>query len=101
MGRTDTGTTPTVHFDVKGRGKATVVQYSVPDGGSKKLENTDLPWSVDVPMADHGEQPITLSLTVQTNGQLPVSCAITVAGKVVNQNQAPGFAICNGTYSGR
>jgi hypothetical protein len=101
VGRSDTGTTPMVHFDVKGRGKAALVQYSVPDGGTKKLENTDLPWSVDAPMADHGEQPITLSVTVQTDGQLPVSCAITVAGKVVHQSQGPGFAICNGMYSGR
>jgi len=98
LGRTDSGTTPNVHLDVKGAGKATQIQYSVPDSEVTTLQDVQLPWKLDVPMADHGKQPLNIVLSADAQGFPPIqlSCAITVDTKVIQQQQRAGIVNCQG-----
>jgi hypothetical protein len=98
LGRTDSGTTPKVHLDVKGAGKATQIQYSVPDSEVTTLRDVQLPWKIDVPMADRGKQPLSISLSADTQVYPPtqLSCAITVDAKVIQQQQRAGIVSCLG-----
>jgi hypothetical protein len=103
VGKADTGTTPMVRFEAKGTGKAAEILYQTSDHKSTKLEKVQLPWSVEVPMADHGEFQAALHLTVRTDAAayppVGVSCAVSVRGKVVVQDQQLGFAICQGQFT--
>jgi len=105
VGRTDTGTTPMVHYEVAGNGTADISYYR-PQGGTEDLTGKTLPWSVDLPMADLGSAQVSLTLNVQSKGNAsspigpPVSCLISVNGKTINQNRGTGFAICMGFYKG-
>jgi hypothetical protein len=105
VGKTDTGTTPMIRFEANGKGKAVEILYQTSDHKSTKLEQVQLPWSVEVPMADHGEFDATLHLTVRADPRayppVGMSCAVSVRGKVVVQDQQLGFAICQGMVSVR
>jgi hypothetical protein len=101
LGKTNPGTTPMLHLAVNGNGKASSIQYSVPDRRSKTLKNVRLPWKTDLPLADHGEQVQTISLDAHspiTSGLLParVSCRILIDDKVLSEEQNLGFAGCLG-----
>jgi hypothetical protein len=102
LGRTDSGTTPQVHLDVKGAGKATQIQYSVPDSEVTTLQDVQLPWKIDVPMADHGKQLLNINLSANTQVYPPIqlSCAITVDTKVIQQQQRAGIVNCQGHLPG-
>jgi Mycobacterium membrane protein len=100
LGKTDTGATPMLHLEVNGNGKAGQIQYSVPDRESKTLNDVDLPWKIDLPLADHGKQLQTISLNAQspiTPGvPIRISCRILVDGKIINEKQDFGVAGCLG-----
>jgi hypothetical protein len=100
LGRTDTGVTPMLHLEAGVKGKAEQIQYSVPDRKVVTLKNVKLPWKVDLPLADHGDQLQIFSLDVRspiTSG-LPgaVSCRILVDDKIVDENRSLGYAGCLG-----
>jgi hypothetical protein len=103
VGKADTGTTPMVRFEAGGTGKAAEILYQTSDHKSTKLEQVQLPWSVEVPMADHGEFQAMLHLTVHTDAAAypPVgaSCAVSVRSKIVVQDRRLGFAICQGQFT--
>jgi hypothetical protein len=98
LGKADTGVTPMLHLEVNGTGKAGQIQYSVPDRESKTLNDVDLPWKADLPLADHGKQLQNISLNAQTpiTGGLPtrISCRILVDDKILTEKQDFGFAGC-------
>ncbi|MGN9913839.1 hypothetical protein ACTMTJ_40525 [Phytohabitans sp. LJ34] len=100
LGKTDTGVTPMLRLEVNGKGKAGQIVYSVPDRDVKTLTDVKLPWKVDLPLADHGEQLQNFSLNAHTpiTRGLPVgiSCRILVDGKILSQEQNFGFAGCLG-----
>jgi hypothetical protein len=98
VGTTDAGTTPTVRLEVKGNGKASTIYYLTHDHASKSVDNVDLPWSIELPMADHGkrEVPLDISATSSTAAlPLHLSCSISVRGVVVKQAQGFGIAQCH------
>jgi MmpS family membrane protein len=98
VGKTDTGTTPKVRLEVKGTGKASIISHFTVDHKTETLKDVQLPWSVEVPMADHGDNQVPLTLNANSaSGPMPVaiSCAISVRGAVVKQEQRLSFAICN------
>jgi len=98
VGRTDTGTTPKVRFEVKGNGKVRSIGYITEDHRTQSLEDVQLPWSVELSMADHGDNPVYLKVDASspaTANPLALSCSISVRGKVVKQVQQVGFAICD------
>jgi hypothetical protein len=100
LGKTDTGVTPMLRLQVNGKGKAEQIQYSVPDREVETLKDVKLPWKVDLPLADHGEQLQNLSLDARTpiTAGYParVSCQILFEGKVLSEEQNLGFAGCLG-----
>jgi hypothetical protein len=99
LGRTGTGTTPKAHLEVKGTGRVESIQYTVPDVGSTKLENVKLPWSIDVPIADHGQQNRTLTIFGHTAAFPPIrmSCGILVDTKILSRSEGVGVTSCTGT----
>jgi len=67
---------------------------------SKTLNDVDLPWKADLPLADHGKQLQNISLNAQTpiTGGIPtrISCRILVDDKTLTEKQDFGFAGCLG-----
>jgi hypothetical protein len=103
LGKTDTGSTPTMHLEVLGKGKATNISYVVPDvQGVVHLKNVKLPWKKDVKIADHGQTLLLVTLTTysDTTGTLvppPIACRMLLDGKVVGEDLGDlGLAQCSG-----
>jgi hypothetical protein len=103
LGRTDTGTTPSMHLEVLGKGKARSISYTVPDvEGVVRLDNVKLPWQKDVKIADHGQtmQVVTLNADAATAGMLvppPIACRMLLDGKIVAEHSGQvGLAQCLG-----
>ncbi len=100
LGRTDAGVTPRLRLEVLGKGKADTVQYSAPDHGSKTLKKVKLPWKLDLPLADHGDnmQQFSLSANTPVTSGIPpsIGCRIMVDDKILETAQNFGFASCLG-----
>jgi hypothetical protein len=101
LGMADTGSTPMVRFEAKGTGRAERIDYFTGDHGPVKVENVDLPWSATVPMADHGDFDVLLSLTVSADLHAfpppSMSCAITVGPRPLAGTSNLGSALCSGS----
>ena len=84
LGKTDTGSTHKVKFEVLGTGKATSVSYGDPNKTEVvDLKNVTLPWSVEVPFAVvYAKDYVPLTLTGTSNDYThSLSCRITVDGR--------------------
>lgn len=102
LGKTDTGSTHTVKFEVVGTGKVTEVSYGDPNTGETvEAKNVTLPWSVEVPFAVvHAKDYVSFTLTASSsNYSQPLGCRITVDGKVVEQNNSALLSFCTFNYT--
>lgn len=98
VGRTDGGTTPKVRFEVKGNGKASAISYSTEDHRSENVEDVQLPWSIELAMADHGDKEVWLTVSAHSPATLmplALSCSVSVRGTVVKQAHEIGLALCD------
>lgn len=81
-----------VVFKVTGAGTADTIAYAAVDGagaGTDDVTGVDLPWSKSVAVpSGSGEKVYTL--VVQGDGDSPVTCTITLNGKVLSTNTSSG-----------
>jgi hypothetical protein len=98
VGMTDTGTTPRVRLEVNGNGKASTIHYLTQDHAGVSVDNVDLPWGIELPMADHGKREVSLQVTATSSTAAPpihLTCSISVRGTVVKQAKGFGIAQCH------
>lgn len=101
LGRADTGTTHKVRYEVTGKGKAQKIIYVEPTVNvSRELTNVTLPWSIELPMASHGAQPVPVRVTALAEGAgAAVGCSAAVDAAPVKQEPAKNnFVTCAGQY---
>ena len=103
VGKTDTGVTHKVQYQVTGAGTAKLITYSDP-GESKTLQrkNVRLPWHLELPIGSLGAQQVPLTLNATSSGTLtPIGCSISVDGKPIKVEppRIGGLALCLGIYT--
>jgi hypothetical protein len=101
VGKTDTGRTHQVKYEVLGTGRATSLNYNDPTSGkSIKRKNVALPWRLVVPMGETGRPVILLSLNAASIApQAALGCRISVDGvPVAEQSPRGGLAFCLDNY---
>jgi hypothetical protein len=101
IGKNDTGTTPQIRFEMTGTGKTGHVSYFTNDlVKGVDLTNVDLPWSVTVPVADHGDFEVSFNLSVAGDSKVypppSVSCTVSINGQVVMTQRNLLNALCSG-----
>jgi hypothetical protein len=104
VGKTDTGRTHQVRYDVLGAGRALTINYSDPTSGkSITRKNVRLPWRLVLPMGDTGQSPTPLVLNAASTAPLAaLGCRISADGRTVaTQPRQGGLAFCNGTYTSK
>jgi hypothetical protein len=101
VGKTDTGVTHKVRYEVTGSGRArSIIYYDPARGRTVTLKNVRLPWRLTAALATTQPQ-VPLNLNAATADPTAViGCRISVDGKQINE-QAPRGAItfCNASYS--
>ncbi|MGI8336486.1 MmpS family transport accessory protein [Actinomadura scrupuli] len=102
VGKTDTGVTHKVQYEVTGSGTAKLIMYYDPaESKTVQRKNVRLPWRLELPMAGQGGQQIPLTLNATSSGPLAViGCSVSVDGRSVKaQPPQIGLAFCTGTFT--
>jgi hypothetical protein len=87
-----------MHYDVTGDGSGSITYMTDGNASTSQANGASLPWSQDLQI-DSFFAPVSVIVQNQS-GNGPVTCTITVDGKVVSQNHATGdyaIASCSAT----
>jgi hypothetical protein len=102
VGKTDTGRTHKVTYQVLGAGRATSITYSDPTAGKAVTRrNVRLPWRLVLPLGETGRPGTPLVLNAASTAPLAsLGCRISVDGRTVAaEPRQGGLVFCQGDYA--
>jgi hypothetical protein len=102
VGKTDTGRTHKVTYEVLGTGRATSITYGDPTVGKAiTRKNVRLPWRLVLPIGATGRPGTPLVLNAASAAPLAsLGCRISVDGRTVaSEPRQGGLVFCQGNYT--